>query len=49
MLDNSGEVILFDWYNVWFSFNFKVNILLDGVNFVDNDYNGIVIGLYSFI
>lgn len=49
VVDNSGEVTPFDWYNAGFSVNFKVNILADGANLTANDHYGIVNGSHSFI
>ena len=49
VVDNSGEVTPFDWYNARLSISFKVNKLADGGNIADNDHNGIVNSIHSFI
>ena len=48
-VDNSGEVIPFDWYNARISLDFKVNLLANGGNIALEDHNGIVNGSYSFL
>ena len=49
VVDNSGEVTPFDWYNARISLDFKVNLLANGGNITVNDHNGIVNGSYSFL
>ena len=49
VVDNSGEVTPFDWYNALLSISFKVNKLEDGANIAANDHNGIVNSIHSFI
>ena len=49
VVDNSGEVTPFDWYNARLGINFKVNKLADGGNIAGNDHNGIVNSIHSFI
>ena len=49
VLDNSGEVTPFDWYNARLGISFKVNKLADGANIAGNDHNGIVNSIHSFI
>ena len=49
VVDNSGEVTPFDWYNARLSISFKVNKLADGANIAANDHNGIVNSIHSFI
>ena len=49
VVDNSGEVTLFDWYNARISLDFEVNLLANGGNIAVNDHNGIVNGSYSFL
>ena len=49
VVDNSGEVTPFDWYNARIGISFKVNKLADGANIADNDHNGIVNSIHSFI
>ena len=49
VVDNSGEVTPFDWYNARLGINFKVNKLADGSNIAGNDHNGIVNSIHSFI
>jgi len=49
VVDNSGEVTPFDWYNVRISLDFKVNKTADGGNIAGNDHNVIVNGSHSFI
>jgi len=49
VVDNSGEVTPFDWYNARIGISFKVNKLADGANIAGNDHNGIVNSIHSFI
>ena len=49
VVDNSGEVTPFDWYNARIRISFKVNKLADGTNIAGNDHNGIVNSIHSFI
>ena len=49
VVDNSGEVTPFDWYNARFSIDFKVVLLANGGNTAVADHNGIVNGSYSFL
>ena len=49
VVDNSGEVTLFDWYNARISLDFEVHLLANGGNIAVNDHNGIVNGSYSFL
>ena len=49
VVDNSGEVTPFDWYNARLGISFKVNKLVDGANIAGNDHNGIVNSIHSFI
>ena len=49
VVDNSGEVTPFDWYNARIGISFKVNKLADGANIAANDHNGIVNSIHSFI
>ena len=49
VVDNSGEVPPFDWYNARIGISFKVNKLADGTNIAGNDNNGIVNSIHSFI
>ena len=49
VVDNSGEVTPFDWYNARISLDFKVVLLTNGGNIAVADHNGIVNGLYSFL
>lgn len=49
LVNNSGEVTSFDWYNAQFRVNFKVNKLAYGANLAVDDHNGIVNGSHSFI
>ena len=44
VVDNSGEVEPFDWYNARISLDFKVNLLANGDNIAVADHNGIVNG-----
>ena len=49
VVDNSGEVTPFDWYNAHLGISFKVNKLADGTAIAGNDTNGIVNSIHSFI
>ena len=49
VVDNSGEVTPFDWFNARLGISFKVNKLADGANIAGNDHNGIVNSIHSFI
>ena len=49
VVDNSGEVTPFDWYNARISLDFKVNLLANGGNIEVADHNGVVNGSYSFL
>ena len=49
VVDNSGEVTPFDWYNARLGISFKVNKLADGANIAGNDHNGLVNSIHSFI
>ena len=49
VVDNSGEVTPFDWYNARISLDFKVVLLANGGNIALADHNGIVDGSYSFL
>ena len=49
VVDNSGEVTPFDWYNARLGISFKVNKLADGANIGENDHNGIVNSIHTFI
>ena len=49
VVDNSGEVTPFDWYNARLGISFKVNKLADGANIAANDHNGIVNSIHSLI
>ena len=49
VVDNSGEVTPFDWYNARISLDFKVTLLANGGNIAVADHNGIVNGSYSFL
>ena len=48
VVDNSGEVTPFDWYNARISI-FKVALLANGGNIAIADHNGNVNGSYSFL
>ena len=48
MVDNTGEVTPFDWYNVRISVAFKVQ-KMDNTNIAAADHNGIVNGSHSLI
>ena len=49
VVDNSGEVTPFHWYNARISLDFKVVLLANGGNIAVADHNGIVNGSYSFL
>ena len=49
VVDNSGEVTPFDWFNARIGVSFKVNKLADGANIADVDRNGIVNSIHSLI
>ena len=49
VVDNSGEVTPFDWYNARISLDFKVVLLANEGNFALAEHNGIVNGSYSFL
>ena len=49
LVDNSGEVTPFDWYNSRISLDFKVNLLANGGNIAAADHNRIVNGSYLFL
>ena len=49
VIDNTGEVTPFDWYNARISLDFKVVLLANGGNIAVADHNGIVNGSYSFL
>ena len=49
VVDNSGEVTPFDWYNARIGISFKVNKLADGAAIAAEDHNGIVNSIHSFI
>ena len=49
VVDNSGKVTPFDWYNARISLDFKVVLLANGGNIALADHNGIVNGSYSFL
>ena len=49
VVDNSGEVTPFDWYNARLGVSFKVNKLAGGADIAANDHNGIVNSIHSFI
>ena len=49
VVDNSGEVTPFDWYNARLGISFKVNKLADGGNIAAEDHNGIVNSIHSFV
>ena len=48
MVDNTGEVTPFDWYNARISLDFKVQTMANA-NLVANDENNIVNGSHSLI
>ena len=49
VVDNTGEVTPFDWYNSRIAVDFKVVLAADGGNIAAADHNGIVNGSHSFI
>ena len=49
VVDNTGEVTPFDWYNSRISVDFKVVLAADGGNIAAADHNGIVNGSHSLI
>ena len=49
VVDNSGGVTPFDWYNVRISLDFKVNLLANAGHIAVADHNGIVNGSDSFL
>lgn len=49
VVDNSGEVTPFDWYNSRLNIYFEVNKLADGTDIAIDDHNGIVNSIHSFI
>ena len=49
VVDNSGEVTPFDWYNARISLDFKVVLLANGGNIAVADHNGTVNGSYSLL
>ena len=49
VVDNTGEVTPFDWYNARISIDFKVVLLAAGGHIAADDHNGIVNGSYSFL
>ena len=49
VVDDSGEVTPFDWYNARISLDFKVVLLANGGNIALADHNGLVNGWYSFL
>ena len=49
VVDSSGKVTPFDWYNARISLDFKVNLLANGGNIELADHNGIVNRSYSFL
>ena len=49
VVDNSGEVTPFDWYNARISVDFKVTLLANGSNIGVNGHDGTVNGSYSFL
>ena len=49
IIDNSGDVTPFDWYNARISLDFKVNLLANGGNIAMVDHNGIFNGSHSFV
>ena len=48
VVDNTGEVTPFDWYNARISMTFKVQTMANA-NIAADDHNGIVNGSHSFI
>ena len=49
VINYTGEVTPFDWYNARIVVDFKVVLLADGANIALNDHNGIVNGSHSLI
>ena len=49
IVDNTGEVPIFDWYNARIIVDIKVELLADGGNIAVDDHNGIVNGSHSLI
>ena len=49
VVDTSGEVTPFDWFNARIGVSFKVNKLADGANIAAEDHNGIVNSIHSLI
>ena len=49
IIDNSGEVTPFDWYNARINLDFKVNLLANGGNIVTEGDNAIVNGSHPFL
>ena len=49
VVDNTGEVTQFDWYNSRIAVDFKVVLAADGGNIAAADHNGIVNGSHSLI
>ena len=49
VVDNTGEVTPFDWYNSRILVNFKVVLAANGGNIAAADHNGIVNGSHSLI
>ena len=49
VVDNTGEVTPFDWYNARIAVDFKVVLAANGGNIAAADHNGIVNGSHSLI
>ena len=49
VVDNTGEVTPFDWYNSRIAVDFKVVLAANGGNIAAEDHNGIVNGSHSLI
>ena len=49
VVDNTGEVTPFDWYNARIAVDFKVVLAANGGNIALEDHNGIVNGSHSLI
>ena len=49
IVDNTGEVTVFNWNRARLSADFKVNLLADGADIALDDHNGIVNGSHSLI
>ena len=49
VVDNSGEVTPFDWFNAHIGVSFKVNKMADGADIAVRDRNGIVNSIHSLI